>query len=147
GDVRVPPGRTHYWTAQMNEGALDLPNGSQEIAGGLMVVGPNQVVSLDVRLNIQRPDVSLSADLIDLGAAEWGWPIEQVYDVSISNLGRGTWAGEVAAKVPWLSVITPMPITCEPWSETAIQVRFAPIWKEIGAALPEGEHTVADALT
>jgi len=142
GDFRIPPARSHAWSVQLNSNALALPNGLQDLYGGLMLVGGNQAQSVDVRLNVQRPEVALRFDPVDAGAVEWGWPVERTLSLNISNLGRGTWTGEVKSNVVWLEVSTPMPLSCGPWSEQQVQIQLTPNWE----ILTVGHHEIEDAL-
>ena len=142
GDFRIPAGRSHTWTVQLNGEALALPNGLHESISGLLVAGANAVIGIDVRLNVHRPDVFLQVAPLDAGSVESGWPVERQFSLSIGNLGRGAWEGTVRANVPWLQVTSPMPVRCEPWSEIGVDVQFVAAWD----SLPVGVHEVSDAL-
>ncbi len=142
GDFRVPPSRSHTWAVQLNGEALSLPNGLHEATSGVLVIGSNAVIGVDVRVNVRRPDVSLEVEPLDLGSVEWGWPAERTATLSIGNLGRGTWTGSVKSGVPWLEVVAPTLITCGPWSEVSAEVRFVPSWD----VLTVGTRDIAGAL-
>ncbi len=137
GDLRIPPARSHTWTVQLNAGALALPNGNHEATSGVLVIGSNTVIGVDVRIAVRRPDVSLQVEPVDVGAVEWGWPVERTLAAVIGNLGRGSWTGAVRSGVPWLEVTTPLPLTCEPWSEVSVEARFVPTWDTLGVGLHE----------
>lgn len=142
GDLRVPATRSHTWTVQLNSEALALPNGLHEVNGGLMVISSSAVVSVDVRLNVCRPDVLLQVPALDVGALEQGWPVDHTLSVPIGNLGRSAWTGTVRSGVPWLEVVTPMPVTCGAWSEINVDVRFVPAWEQLAV----GIHEIPGAL-
>ncbi len=148
GQFRLPPNRTHTWLVSLNGGALSLPNADYSLSGGLLVAGANQVHGVDVHLSVQRPEVALRTETLDLGQVESGWLTERTLEFSIANLGRGAWSGEVYATVPWLSVLSPMPISGEAWSETYVQVGLSLRWETAHEAdmLPSGVHEIADAL-
>ncbi len=143
GVFRVPPSRSHIWTVTLNEAALALPNGRYEVTGGLLVAGSNQVLSLDVHLNVERPDVALRIKPLDAEAVEWGWPVERTLELDVENLGRGAWIGTIRSNVPWLEILSPQPVEGGPWSETPVQIGFVQAWD----ILKTGVHDVPDALT
>ncbi|MCE7948835.1 MAG: hypothetical protein DYG88_15545 [Chloroflexi bacterium CFX4] len=148
GQFRLPPNRTHTWLISLNKEALNLPNADYIVSGGLLVAGANQVYGVDVHLSVQRPEVALHTEILDLGQVEAGWLTERSLEFSIANLGRGAWSGEVYATVPWLSVLSPIPISGEAWSETFVQVGLSLRWEAAHEAdmLPSGIHEIADAL-
>ncbi|HLY25674.1 MAG TPA: hypothetical protein VKQ72_05000 [Aggregatilineales bacterium] len=142
GDFRIPPSRSNDWSIQLNEQALLLPNGVHEAVGALLVVGQGQALAVDARVSIQRPDVALRVDTLDAGKIEWHWPVERLVDLPIGNLGRAAWVGSVRATVPWLELVTPMPMTCGPWSEAIAKVRLTPDWDN----LPVGTYALPGAI-
>ena len=142
GDFRIPPSRSNEWTIQLNSQALEMPNGPHDMVGGVLVVGSNQALSIDASVNIRRPDVALRIEPLDAGIVEWQWPVEQVLNLRIGNLGRATWTGNVRPTVPWLQVVTPMPVSCGPWSETVVQFQLAPVWEN----LPVGTYALPGAI-
>jgi hypothetical protein len=142
GDFRIPPSRSNDWTIQLNSQVLDMPNGLHEAIGGLLVVGTNQALGVDASVNIRRPDVALQIAPLEAGSLEWQRPVEQVLDLRIGNLGRGIWTGNVRPAVPWLQVITPMPVSCGPWSEIVVQFQLTPSWDN----LPVGTYALPRAI-
>ena len=142
GYFRVPPSRPKTWTVALNAAALNLADGEYNIPGGVLIEGDNQIVAVDVRLRVQRPAVALQVAPLDLGACEHGWPVDRVLEVGIVNAGRGAWSGAVQSGVPWLEVLSPMPVGGQSWAETPVQVRFRPVWDR----LAPGVHDVPDAL-
>jgi len=142
GDFRIPPMRGHTWAVQLNANALTLPNGPHEAVGGVLVIGSNHLISLDAKINIRRPDTLLRVSSLDVGEIEWNWPVERELTLPVGNLGRGTWAGTVQANVPWLEVVTPMPMTVGPWAEEELRVKLMPDWERLSV----GTHDIPDAL-
>lgn len=143
GQVRIPPSRHHEWSIFLNQDALTLADNTYEAQGGVLVIGPNHILSVDVKMAIKRPDVALQIQPVDMETVEWGWPVERTVEFAIVNAGRGGWSGRVDSNLPWLEVITPMPVSDGPWSQTVIEVKFVPTWDK----LKVGVHEIAQALT
>ncbi len=148
GQYRLPPNRTHTWQVLLNAEALKLPNADYLLSGGLLAIGTGQVHSIDVELSIQRPEVALRVQPLDLGQVELGWQAEKTFELVIANSGRSAWSGELYATVPWLHVLAPMPIHCPAWSEIAVPVALRLHWDVLPASerLPSGMHTFPSAL-
>ncbi len=141
GQFRLPPNRKHTWQVSLNAEALKLPNAEYFLSGGVLAIGGNQVQSVDVQLSVQRPEVALHVEPLDLGQVESGWQVEQTFELGIANLGRGAWSGELRAQLPWLQVLSPMPLRGEAWAEIVAQVRLRLSWSpQEAAALPVGVH-------
>jgi hypothetical protein len=141
---RIPPNRSHSWRLVLNEDVLTLPDGIHEMAGGVLIVGQGQVFGIDVRLNVNRPDIAIQVESVDVGALEWRAPIpeDRTVEVRVANAGRSAWSGDVVSRVPWLEVVTPLPITVEAWSAASFVVRPVAAWDDI----QEGVHEISDAL-
>jgi hypothetical protein len=70
---------------------------------------------------------------VDAGELELRWDTERTVEVQIANYGRSAWMGTLKSNVDWLEVLTPMPISGEPWSVTPVQVRISqPTDAEVG---------------
>lgn len=143
GYYRLPPSRDHTWSIALNENVLTLDDGLYDMLGGLMIAGANHIISVDVRLRVNRPEVALQTAPLDVGEIELGFADDRLINVPIANLGRGDWVGELRSNVPWLAVATPMPFGGGPWSEAVAQVRIVPIEDK----LTPGAHEIPDALT
>lgn len=125
GTLRHSGTKPHLWQIGLTEAALSLPNGLYEALGGLLLIASDHIISLDVRLNVKRPAISLSAAAVDAGELELGWDAERTVEVQIANYGRSAWMGTLKSNTDWLEVLTPMPISGEPWSVTPVQVRVS----------------------
>ncbi|MFQ3536837.1 MAG: hypothetical protein SNJ58_13275 [Aggregatilineales bacterium] len=147
GQFRLPPNRTHTWQVSLNTEALKLPNAEYFLSGGVLAVGTEQVQAVDIQLSIQRPEVALHVEPLDLGQVEIGWPIEKTVELPIANLGRSAWSGELYAKVSWLHVLSPMPLRGGPWAQISAQVALRLRWEpQETAQLTGGIHKLAEAL-
>ena len=148
GQFRVPSNRTHTWQVSLNAEALKLPNAEYFLSGGVLAVGASQVHSVDVELSVQRPAVALQVAPLDLGQVEIGWAAQQTFELSIVNMGRSAWSGELYAALPWLHVLSPMPIRGAAWSELAVQVALNLNWEKLSEAerLPSGIHEIPAAF-
>ncbi|PJF31770.1 MAG: hypothetical protein CUN51_02175 [Candidatus Thermofonsia Clade 1 bacterium] len=148
GQFRVPPNRMHTWQVSLNEKALNLPNAEYFLSGGILVVGSGQVYSVDVQLSIQRPEVSLHVQPLDLGQVEIGWQAERTLELAITNFGRSAWSGEVYATRSWLHVLSPMPVRGSAWAEIGVQVALRLHWEALGESeqLSSGVHEIPNAF-
>ncbi|MFN8418410.1 MAG: hypothetical protein U0528_04060 [Anaerolineae bacterium] len=123
GTLRLAGSRSHEWQVALTADALTLPNGVYD--GSLLLNGSEQTLSLDVHLEIKRPEVALSLPEVDAGGVESGWSDSHDIEFQIANFGRGAWKGTVRSTVDWLEVLTEMPVTGESWSATPIQLRVS----------------------
>jgi hypothetical protein len=140
-DVRIPAARTSAWTIGLTAHALTLPDGLY--SGNLIVAGSNHAQAVDLALAVKRPEVALQVASLNLGVAEWGWPLERTETLIIENFGRGPWTGSVRSNVPWLQVTPEMPLTCGPWAQIEVPIRVLPTWE----TMPPGLINIPDALT
>jgi len=142
GYFRLPPARAHTWSIALNAEALALPDNIYDIPSGLLISGANHVQAVDVRLRVHRPEIALNITPIDAGTVELGWAQDRTLTVPIANLGRGDWVGRVVSNVPWLEIVSTMPLSGGPWSEALFQAQFTPDW----GSLRVGEHEFPNAL-
>jgi hypothetical protein len=127
-DVRLPPNRLHTWTLSLNEEALNLADGQHKVVGGLWLLGAPQAVGIDLQMAVRRPLIALHSEGLDLGEVEFGLNTEQELELSVSNYGRGAWAGEIRANVSWLKPENTS-MSGETWAESKNTIRFAPNWQ------------------
>jgi hypothetical protein len=148
GQFRVPSNRMHTWQVSLNAEALKLPNAEYCLSGGVLAVGASQVHSVDVELSVQRPEVALQVAPLDLGQVEIGWAAQKTFELSIVNLGRSAWSGELYATLPWLHVLSPMPIRGAAWSELVVQVALNLSWEKLSEdeRLASGVHELPAAF-
>lgn len=147
GQFRLPPNRTHDWTVALNEAALRLPDGMYAVSGGLLIMGNNQVVGVDVRLKVARPLVALQATPLEINAVEYAWPYENTFDIAIINYGRSAWTGVVQSNLPWLKVLNSMRLSGDAWSSSNLRVQVSLDWTSVQRErLHVGKHTFPDAL-
>jgi hypothetical protein len=141
GTIRIPGTKAHKWQIALTEDVLTLPNGNYDAIGGLMLTGSEHILSLDVFLEIKRPEIALTIQPLDAGSVEANWPTEHEVEFQIANFGRGAWSGTVRSTVDWLEVITPMPVGGASWSATLVQVKV-----KTPADVPPGKIELPDLL-
>jgi hypothetical protein len=141
GTIRLSGTKPHKWQIALTEDVLTMPNGKYDAVGGLMLIGSEHILSLDVFLEIKRPDVSLTIQPLDAGSVEAEWPSEHEAEFQISNFGRGAWNGTIRSTVDWLEVLTPMPIGGATWSAALVQVKVTS-----PEGVPPGRVELPDAL-
>lgn len=141
GTIRIPGTKGHKWQIALTEDVLTLPNGNYDAIGGLMLTGSEHILSLDVFLEIKRPEVALTIQPLDAGSVEANWPTEHEVEFQIANFGRGAWSGTVRSTMDWVEVITPMPVGGASWSATLVQVKV-----KTPADVPPGKIELPDML-
>jgi hypothetical protein len=143
GTIRLGGTKPQTWQIGLTEDALQLPNGVYDVIGGLLLTSSDHLISLDVHLEVKRPNIALTIQPIEAGSVEASWPSEHEIEFQIANFGRGAWSGTLRSTVPWLEVITPMPIGGETWSATLVQLKVvAPTTPDV----KPGKLDVPDAL-
>src|SRR5262249_44018541 len=101
------------------------------------------LISLDVHLEVKRPNVALTIQPIEAGSVEASWPSEHELEFQIANFGRGAWDGTLRSTVPWVEGVTPMPVGGGTWAATLVQLKvIAPTTPDV----KPGKLDVADAL-
>ncbi|HRE46567.1 MAG TPA: hypothetical protein PLD47_02485 [Aggregatilineales bacterium] len=143
GAVRLPAGRSAQWTLTLNESALALPNGTQTIGNGVLIIGGGHACDLGVTLTIARPPIALDAQPVDFGEVEAGLNASPTARVGIINYGVAAWKGRLQSAVSWLEVVPPTALEGGAWSAVEGSVRLLPDWK----TLTVGTHTFKNALT
>lgn len=143
GTIRLGGTKPQTWQIGLTEDALQLPNGVYDTLGALLLTSNDHLISLDVHLEVKRPNVALTIQPIEAGSVEASWPSEHEIEFQIANFGRSAWSGTLRSTVEWLEVLTPMPIGGETWSATLVQLKVtAPSKPDV----KPGKVEVADAL-